>query len=120
MYPPDDPDYHPIASVRTMFVDEIGGGAPGTIIEHLQASTAMMSVTQIRVLGGAMARVPDENTAFSHRDRALMVNVAAVYESVDEREAHEDWVTGLGRDAATGRSRRVRQLPGRRGRGAHP
>ena len=50
---------------------------PQTIVEHLQASTAPMRVAQLRVLGGAMARVPAEATAFAHRASRLMVNVAA-------------------------------------------
>ncbi len=44
-----------------------------------------MAVTQLRVLGGAMARVPDEATAFAHRRRGIMVNVAAMYERPEER-----------------------------------
>ena len=39
-----------------------------------------MRVAQIRVLGGAVAAVPDDATAFAHRDRAIMVNTAALYE----------------------------------------
>ena len=40
-----------------------------------------MAVAQLRVLGGAMARVPADATAFAHRDRRIMVNVAAIYET---------------------------------------
>jgi FAD/FMN-containing dehydrogenase len=69
--------------------------AAGAIVEHLQGSTAMMSVTQLRVLGGAMARVPAEATAFAHRDRRIMVNVATLFESPDERPTHEAWVDAL-------------------------
>jgi FAD/FMN-containing dehydrogenase len=44
------------------------------------------------VLGGAMARVPAEATAFAHRGSRIMVNVAAMYERPDEAAAHEPWV----------------------------
>ena len=64
-----------------------------TIVEYLQASSAQMAVAQIRVLGGAMARVPTEATAFAHRSSRIMVNVAALYERPDEAAVHEDWVT---------------------------
>ena len=50
-----------------------------------------MAVTQVRVLGGAMARVPDEATAFAHRTRRIMANVAALYEHADEAALHEAW-----------------------------
>jgi FAD/FMN-containing dehydrogenase len=92
IYPPEE-DYHPVAAGRTMFVDTIDQQAAETIIAHLQASTALMRVTQLRVLGGAMARVPVEATAFAHRRRRIMVNVAALYEHPEEAAQHEAWVT---------------------------
>ncbi len=54
-----------------------------------------MRVAQLRVLGGAMARVPVEATAFAHRRRRIMVNVAALYQDPDEAAVHEAWVTGF-------------------------
>ena len=95
MYLPDEPDYHPIASGHTMFVDNIDFEEAVTIVDHLEASTAMLRVAQLRVLGGAMARVPVEATAFAHRRSRIMVNVAAVYEQPEDAEIHEPWVTGF-------------------------
>jgi hypothetical protein len=34
--------------------------------------TSPIAMTQIRVLGGAMARVPAEDTAFVHRDKGAL------------------------------------------------
>ena len=51
-----------------------------------------MSVAQLRVLGGAMARVPVEATAFAHRRSRIMVNVAAFYDGPDDRAVREAWV----------------------------
>jgi hypothetical protein len=79
IYPPEEDDYHPVASGRTMFLDAIDHSVAETIVEYLQASSAQMAVAQIRVLGGAMARVPVEATAFAHRSLRIMVNVAALY-----------------------------------------
>jgi len=93
IYPPEEGDYHPVASGRTMFLDAIDGPVAQTFVDHLQASSAQMAVAQIRVLGGAMARVPAEATAFAHRSSRIMVNVAALYERPDEAAVHEDWVT---------------------------
>jgi FAD/FMN-containing dehydrogenase len=95
IYMPAEEDYHPIAAGRTMFVDELGHDAAPTILERIEASTAMMSVTQIRVLGGAMARVPADATAFAHRNSKLMVTCAALVERIGDLEEHEPWVTGL-------------------------
>jgi FAD/FMN-containing dehydrogenase len=92
LYLPDQEDYHPVATGRTMFVDAVDRRAAQTIVDHLQASTAMMSVAQLRVLGGAVARVPAEATAYAHRGRRVMAHVAAVYPRPEEAAVHAPWV----------------------------
>ena len=86
---------------RTLFIDSVDRRVAETIVEHVEASTAQMAVAQIRVLGGAMARVSAEATAFAHRERRIMAALGAVYERREETEVHEDWVTGFA--AALGR-----------------
>jgi len=95
MYPPEEEEYRPVAVAKTMFVDSVGLGAAETIVERIQASDAMMAATQIRVLGGAMARVPADATAFAHRGSRIMVNVAAMYQAPEESPKHAAWVDGL-------------------------
>jgi FAD/FMN-containing dehydrogenase len=95
IYMPEDPDYHPIAVSRTSLIDRVDARTIETIIEQLEAARPRMRVTQIRALGGAMARVPNEATAFAHRDRRFMVTVASLYERREERPEQEDWVNGL-------------------------
>jgi FAD/FMN-containing dehydrogenase len=96
IYPPDDPDYRPLAISRTMFVDTFDRALAAIVLEHLEASTSPMRVAQLRVLGGAMARVPADATAFAHRDRRIMANVAAFYAGPEDRAEKEAWVDGLG------------------------
>jgi FAD/FMN-containing dehydrogenase len=95
IYPPEDESFHPVPAIRSMFVDTVDRSAAESIVDHLQASTAPMAVAQLRVLGGAMARVPAEATAFAHRASRIMVTVAALYNQTDEAAEHEAWVTGL-------------------------
>jgi hypothetical protein len=95
IYLPEDPDYHPIALSRTSLVDRVDATTTETIVERLEAARPRMRVTQIRALGGAMARVPNDATAFAHRDRRFMVSVASLYEQREERPEHEAWVNGL-------------------------
>ena len=97
IYPPEEGggDYHPVAASRTMFLDSIDRTVAQTIIDHLQSSTAMMKVAQLRVLGGAMARVPVDATAFAHRKSKIMVNLAALYNQPEEKEKHEAWVANF-------------------------
>ena len=90
-YPPDEEDYHPLAAGRNLFVDTFDERSAQLIVDRLQSSTAFMAVTQIRVLGGAMARVPNDATAFAHRQRRLMLNVAALYNNPAEAALHETW-----------------------------
>lgn len=92
IYPPEEGEYHPIAASRTMFVDRIDRPVAELIVDRLQSSTAFMKVAQLRVLGGAMARIPAEATAFTHRSSRIMVNLAALYEKSEEKVTHEDWV----------------------------
>jgi FAD/FMN-containing dehydrogenase len=95
MFPPEEEGYHPVAVVRTMFVDTIDERAAATIVGHLQLSDAPMRVAQLRVLGGAVADVPADATAYAHRQSPIMVNVAAVDEDPDKAAAHRRWVTDL-------------------------
>ena len=95
IFPPDDPSYHPTAVGRTMFVDRIDRAAASTIIERLEVSDAPLRVAQLRVLGGAMARVAPEATAFAHRDKRILVNVAAFYTGEADRPVRQAWVNDL-------------------------
>jgi FAD/FMN-containing dehydrogenase len=92
IYLPEEGDYHPKAVGHTMFVDRIDAGVSETILRYLQESDADMRVAQLRVLGGAMARVPVEATAFAHRRSRIMVNLAAFYDSPEDRAIREAWV----------------------------
>ena len=94
IYPPDDEDYHPTAMSRNLFMDHLGIDEAHAIVEHLGASDAAMRVAQLRVLGGAIARVPNDATAYAHRDRPIMVNVAAFYDGASDadRAAKGAWM----------------------------
>jgi FAD/FMN-containing dehydrogenase len=92
MFPPEEGGYHPVAAGRTMFIDHVTHADAEMILNCLQCSTGSMAVTQLRVLGGAMSRVPADATAFAHRNSRIMVNLAALYEKPDEKEIHEAWV----------------------------
>jgi FAD/FMN-containing dehydrogenase len=92
IYPPEDESYHPTAVSHTMFVDHIDHSVSETIMDRLESSDAALRATQIRILGGAMARVPVEATAFAHRNSRIMVNVAAFYEGPEDRVVRQDWV----------------------------
>jgi FAD/FMN-containing dehydrogenase len=95
IYLPEEEDFHPIDAIRTIFLDRFDRAMAETILEHVASSTGTMAVTQLRVLGGAMARVAPDATAFAHRDRRIMAGVAAIFEDVEEKPVHQAWVDGF-------------------------
>jgi FAD/FMN-containing dehydrogenase len=92
IYPPEDESFHPTAIGHTMFVDAIDRQVAETILERLRDSDAPMRVAQLRVLGGAMARVPADATAFAHRGSRIMVNLAAFFQGPDDQPVRQAWV----------------------------
>lgn len=85
-------EYHPTAINTTMFLNKIDEATAETILTYLRASDAVMRVAQVRVLGGAMARVPDEATAFAHRQAPIMVNLAAFYNDAEDKIRRAAWL----------------------------
>lgn len=102
IYPPQEGGWNPLGAARTLFVDRVDQGVAATILdrieEHMRSSGAQMAVAQLRMLGGAMARVPNDATAFAHRDSKIMVNLAAIFGSIDEAPAHTAWVEQFAAD----------------------
>jgi FAD/FMN-containing dehydrogenase len=92
IYGPEDPDYHPTAVSQNLFVERIDAAAAERIMHYLTNSNASLRVAQIRVLGGAYARIPAEATAYAHRGEPIMVNVAAFYDGQADKAEKTAWV----------------------------
>jgi FAD/FMN-containing dehydrogenase len=92
IFPPEDPSYRPMAVARTLFLEHVDREVASTMVEYLEASDAVMRVAQFRILGGAMARVSNDATAFAHRSSRIMVSVAAFYTGPEDRPGREQWV----------------------------
>lgn len=97
MFPPTDLTYHPLSSTRTMFIDKIQSDTATILLEKLRASIGSMSVAQVRVLGGAVHRIPKDETAFAHRHSEIMINLATLYQEMTEKVSHELWVSDFER-----------------------
>jgi FAD/FMN-containing dehydrogenase len=80
---------------RSLFLDAVDRADAAEIVDRLQASTAQFAAAQLRVLGGAMARVPIDATAFAHRRQRILVALAAVYDDAAETPEHERWLDGF-------------------------
>jgi hypothetical protein len=90
------------AAGTNILADALPAGAAEAILDHLEASTAPMAAVQLRVLGGAMRRVPADATAFAYRNANLMMNIAAMYAQPEERPEHEAWASSLARALSDG------------------
>ena len=102
IYGPEDPDYRPLAVARTLFMDDVDEADARLMLDRLAAIDSPMKVVQLRPLGGAMARVPADATAFAHRTRAVMGNVAAFYTGPDDLDRTTSWVEALTSDLRDG------------------
>lgn len=93
----EEPPGATAVSVRGFLSDEFTLDDAETAIAAVESSPGDASVIQIRVLGGAVASVAANATAFAHRDRTMIVNVVSAYEDPDNRAESEEWVEALGR-----------------------
>ena len=73
---------------RSLMVDELD---VETILERSVSPSAPQAITEIRILGGAMARVPADATAFAHRDARILVALITPFEDPAEAPVHEAW-----------------------------
>ena len=92
IYPPEDPDYRPTAESINMFTRDVGELEAQELLDLMAASDSPMRGAQLRVHGGAIARVPSDATAFAHRAAPIMVNVFCFYNGEEDRPRRAAWV----------------------------
>ena len=86
------PEMRTAVAVRSRFTDRFGIDEARRMLGDIEASTAPMAMGQVRVLGGAFARVSKGATAFAHRDAKIMVAFLAMYGGGPEvAAAQERW-----------------------------
>jgi hypothetical protein len=96
MVPSIPADVHPIEAMHTMFVNVVDRSVAEMILSYLQSLSGSRPVLQLRVLGGAMSRVPGDATAFAHRRSRILVGIVAPYRYPEERASREAWVATFG------------------------
>ena len=81
-------------ALRSMYLETLEDEAIETIVTHSeQAATPFDTLAQLRVLGGKMARIPQESTAFGHRDKPFMLSVIAEWDDAAEDGRNQAWAT---------------------------
>jgi FAD/FMN-containing dehydrogenase len=93
------------ASIRSWFMDDLDVVDAARILELMRRAPEAASMTQIRVLGGAMVRVAPEDTAFSQRDAQVMIAAMATFSPEADPGPSDAWTSAFlaaFRDRATG------------------
>lgn len=87
------PEMRGMVSIRSRFADRFGIDEARALVAAAGNCTAPMSMSQIRVLGGAHTRIGRDATAFGHRASRFMVSFLAMYGGdAAEIAAQEHWV----------------------------
>jgi FAD/FMN-containing dehydrogenase len=76
---------------RAMFVQSLDDDSASTVVEFMSNATSPFAMTQIRILGGAMARVPDSATAFAHRNKRVLMALINLWEDPSDWDRQHDW-----------------------------
>jgi FAD/FMN-containing dehydrogenase len=86
------------ASIRMMFADELSDETLDAALAAMERASSPFSLVQFRGLGGAMARVASDATAFAHRERRYFVAIIGLWlDAAEEAAVHEAWTAELWR-----------------------
>jgi FAD/FMN-containing dehydrogenase len=84
------------SSIRMMFADALSDAALDAALAAMARATSPYTLIQFRGLGGAMARVAGDATAFAHRRQRYFLAIIAIWLDAAEDEAvHSAWVDSL-------------------------
>jgi FAD/FMN-containing dehydrogenase len=84
-------------AVRAAFMNAIDGRAIEAIIDAISHPSSSSSTVVLRVLGGEIARVPADATAFSHRDKPIYFAINNSWDDPDDprNDEHVAWTESL-------------------------
>jgi FAD/FMN-containing dehydrogenase len=103
LFSPVDRDEEPTSGVssRALFLDALDDTTIDVIERRLTQADAPRALVQLRVLGGAMARVAGDAAAFGWRDRPVLLWLITPYEEIGRAAAIEDWTAAFRADLST-------------------
>ena len=83
-------------AIRSMFADELSDATIDAALEAMRRATSPYSIVHLRGLGGAMARVAPEETAFAHREQRYWMAIIGVWlDPAEDAGVHQSWVKSL-------------------------
>jgi FAD/FMN-containing dehydrogenase len=78
-------------AIRNAYLRELADETIEIILDFVKRSTSPFGSVVLRGLGGAMARVPVDATAFAHRDKAFYLAADNSWEDESHAERHVAW-----------------------------
>jgi FAD/FMN-containing dehydrogenase len=83
-------------SIRSMFADTLSDAALDAALEAMERASSPFSLVQFRGLGGALARVGKDATAFAHRDKRYLVAIIGLWlDAAEDAARHSAWTESL-------------------------
>jgi FAD/FMN-containing dehydrogenase len=76
---------------KSNFLSDLGDDAIDTIIAHFATVSSPLTGVVIEHLGGAVARVGPDETAFGHREAAYDLLITSLWTNPTESERHIQW-----------------------------
>jgi FAD/FMN-containing dehydrogenase len=84
------------AAIRMMFADALSDAALDAALAAVARPSSPYNLVHFRGLGGAMARVPVDATAFAHRRRRYFVAVVGLWlDPAEDAAPHQAWTAAL-------------------------
>ncbi|MBS0626543.1 MAG: FAD-binding oxidoreductase [Verrucomicrobia bacterium] len=81
--------------VKAGYLDDLSPAAIATLIEVASEVGSPFSQVEVLAVGGAIARVDADATAFPHRDAAWLVNIPASWVDASEDEREMNWARNV-------------------------
>ena len=78
-------------AVRNAYLRQLNDETIEAILDFVSRATSPFGLVSLRELGGAMARVPIEETAFAHRDKAFYFAIDNAWDDTSSPEPHIAW-----------------------------
>lgn len=84
---------------KSIYLDSLDDAVVAMLAEHAARRPSPLSSIDIWALGGAMARVTPDQSAFFRRDAPFLIGIEANWDEPGQDEANMSWARALYRDA---------------------
>ncbi len=76
---------------KASYLAGLSDAAIEVIVDHAARARSPLSQVHVHLMGGAVARVPADATAFAYRDAAFAMNIVGIWPDPAENELHTRW-----------------------------